>query len=27
VFRVMDEHEFDGLMAVMISWPTDVLQP
>lgn len=25
--RAMDEHEFDGLMAVMISRPTDVLQP
>jgi len=25
--HAMDEHEFDGLMAVMISRPTDVLQP
>ena len=25
--RAMDEHKFDGLMAVMISRPTDVLQP
>ncbi len=25
--HVIDEDEFDGLMAVMISQPTDVLEP